>query len=123
MVRTFLLVSVIRTFDAIASVSKGVTALVDIFLRFMPHGSFVQELADVGVAFPRLLGLPPVVIAGFVLVMVIDVYEERGTDVRAAILSWGHVRRLAFYLICALLIAAALPRTITGGVSFMYAGL
>lgn len=122
-VRTFLLVSVIRTFDAIASVRLGVTALTDIFLHFVPQVPFVDELAATGMSLPNLLGIAPVVLVGFALVMVIDVFEERGTDVRAAILSWGYVPRLALYLFCALLVASALPQTITGGVSFMYAGL
>ena len=122
-IRTFFVVCLCRYFDAIASVRIGVTALWCTFFNFLPKVAFTQALADAGIRYAGTLGFQPTVIAACLVVFAIDLFEERGTDVRDAILSWGHVRRLALQLGCALLIFSALPQTLTGGVSFMYAGL
>ena len=122
-IRTFFVVCLCRYFDAIASVRIGVTALWCTFFNFLPKVAFTQALADAGIRYAGTLGFQPTVIVACLVVFVIDLFEERGTDVRDSILSWGHVRRLALQLGCALLIFSALPQTLTGGVSFMYAGL
>ncbi len=120
-VRTFIMVNFGRYFDVITSVSIAFLALRNTFFNFAPKGSIVETLANLGVTDANLLGLPIVTILGLVVIFTIDAFEERGTDVRDAILSKKFVVRLAIYVLIGALIFVALPTTVNGDSTFAYA--
>lgn len=121
MVRTFVVVCIGRYFDRFGYVGDAFYALRNIF-----SSSVLVPLRDAltasGASYASEYGFPLPTIIACVLIFAIDVFYERGTDVRAAVLSWRLPLRIAFYVFVVILIAgAASMDTTNGGGGFLYA--
>lgn len=119
-VRTFAIVNAGRYFDCITDVSTSLLALRNTFLYFAP-GSIMQTIDNSGIQHPQLLGFMPLVIIACALVIVVDVYKERGCDVRGAVIAWHPLARMALYAGCGAMVMASFAFVPEGGGTFLYA--
>jgi hypothetical protein len=79
-------------------------------------------LTTYGATYATDLGFPSPVWAALVIIFLVDVFYERGTDVRSAVLGWRLPARIAAYVLVILVIAAAAAYDTTGGGGgFLYA--
>lgn len=120
-VRTFVVVCIGRFFDCFAQVEDSFYALYNVFVRhtFIPISNV---LATYNVEHSERLGLSLITVLMCVLLFAIDVFSEKGTDVRTCILSWRAPLRVAFYLLVIILtVYAGAYDAANGGGGFLYA--
>ena len=124
MVRTFLLVCLIRYFDVMPNPVHSFICLKNTFFNFMPM-PYKDGLAMLGVAGVELYGLSRLALLGCALVFVVSVLKERGTDVRGLLIAQtglkGLVIRTAIICVMVALVLAAFPYSLTTDATFAYA--
>lgn len=119
--RTFFVVLLGRYFDYLGNLHDGLVCLRNTFLNFAPV-SLPEAIANAGVFSPEYLGFVPPAAAACVVVFVVDLMYERGTDVRERLLASPYAARLLVYAIVAAIIMLAFNFDTTGdGGEFLYA--
>lgn len=119
--RTFVVVCVGRFFDCFATVSSALYALRNI-VTGASYEPLADSLATYGATYATDLGFPLPVWAALAMILLVDIFYERGTDVRSAVLGWRLPARIALYALVILVTAAgAAYDTTGGGGGFLYA--
>ncbi len=118
--RTFAVVAVGRYFDCMEDVGLIFLSLKNTVFNFTAF-ELKRQLELYGVMSPETYGFVWPVIVACLVVFVISVLYERGTDVRAAILKMGCLRRMALYLTVGLVFVFSMGYGLTQGEVFLYA--
>lgn len=119
-VRTMTIVSIGRYFDCIEDMGKVWLCMRDTVVNLSAF-ELKWQLANYGVVCPEFYGFIPPALVACCVVFVISFFYERGTDVRAAILSWKFPLRAALYLGMGLVWVFATGFGLTQGEVFLYA--
>ncbi len=119
-VRTLVVVCIGRAFDRFTQLSHAFYALRNMFLG-VGYGSVSEALTTYGATHASVLGFPAPTIAACAFVLAVDIFYERGTDVRAAVMGWKLPARALLYTAVALLVGAAIGFDTSGGGGFLYA--
>ncbi|MDO4806644.1 MAG: MBOAT family O-acyltransferase [Coriobacteriales bacterium] len=120
-VRTFAVVCVGRYFDCFDHVSDAFFAMRNAVmgLDWEPVSS---ALASAGAIYASGWGFTVPTLLACAFVLVVDVFYERGTNVRDAVLAWRLPLRVALYAALIVLVASAAALDTTGGGGgFLYA--
>ena len=121
MARTFCVVCIGRFFDRFDRLGDALHALHNVFVpsTYQP----IHDVLAVKVAWHAdVMGYPLPTIAAIVFVFVVDIFYERGHDVRSSVLDMKLPVRALIYLVAILLVAAAASLdTTNGGGGFLYA--
>ena len=119
--RTFVLVQIGRFYDYINSVALATRCIGNVFLDFSPS-AFLPTLQSLDLPIPEWLGAPPVTLCAIAVVLVVDLLNERGVDVRGALLARKLPIRVLVYLVVGVIVVVsfAYDQT-TGGGRFAYA--
>lgn len=120
-VRTFAVVCVGRYFDCFEHVSDALFAMRNAVtgFSFEPIGT---ALGHAGAIYASSWGFTVPTLLACVFVVVVDVFYERGTNVRDSVLAWRLPLRVALYAALFVLVASAAALDTTGGGGgFLYA--
>lgn len=118
--RTFAVVAVGRYFDCMEDVGLIFLSLKNTLFNFTAF-ELKRQLELYGVMSPDTYGFVPPVILACLVVFVISVFYERGTDVREAILRMGYPLRMTLYLVVGLIFVFSMGYGLTQGEVFLYA--
>lgn len=119
-VRTFLLVCLIRYFDVMPNPMDSLICLRNTVTNFLPL-PYRDCLAMMGVDGIEVFGLSRLAMLGFALVGVVSISYERGTDVRAKIMGWHPLAKMALVGVCSVLVILCFRYSLGGGNGFVYA--
>lgn len=120
-IRTFIVVNIGRYFDCITDVGASFASLGNLALYFYPAMGLRTYLDALGVTNSRTFGMPRSTLVALIMLFIIDLSEEHGTDVRDWLLSKRFAVRLLIYLLFGAIISATFSTTVMGGASFLYA--
>ena len=119
-IRTFIVVNIGRYFDIIPRVGDAFIALRNTVTNFLSM-PLADVLASANAMGSGRVAYLPMALAGFIVVMIVDIRAEAGRDVRSDVLGLPLAARIALYLALGTLALACFTFVSNGGGGFLYA--